>query len=180
MSRLPSVVGASDQRHPVGVGGLIFDVTRSWLRRPGAPLRSAFCLVNAKSGLRNSAIRGDQPERRKGPTGNWPQPMLGPRLRPAGWTATEVQRTQEHFTQSPQRRMRDSNPRGREPNPLSKLPPPPFTRVLAVYKVRSSRLGLPGEERGQLRRELRRRRRLATGCDGVGLLFRARDSLLAG
>jgi hypothetical protein len=46
--------------------------------------------------------------------------------------------------------MRDSNPRGLAPNPLSKLPPPLFTRVLAVCDERSSRLGNLGE-RGRTR-----------------------------
>jgi hypothetical protein len=61
--------------------------------------------------------------------------------------------------------MRDSNPRECEPNPLSKLPPPLFTRVLAVCQVRSTAPDSPAnrEERGQLRRELRRRRRLGDG-----------------
>jgi hypothetical protein len=42
--------------------------------------------------------------------------------------------------------MRDSNPRGLAPNPLSKLPPPLFARVLAVCNERTSRLGLLGEQ----------------------------------
>jgi hypothetical protein len=42
--------------------------------------------------------------------------------------------------------MRDSNPRGLAPNPLSKLPPPLFTRILAVCNEHSNRLGLLGEQ----------------------------------
>jgi hypothetical protein len=77
--------------------------------------------------------------------------------------------TESHYAAFPlshqRRMMRDSNPRECEPNPLSKLPPPLFTRVLAVCQVRSTAPDSPAnrEERGQLRRELRRRRRLGDG-----------------
>jgi len=61
-------------------------------------------------------------------------------------------------------------PRGREPNPLSKLPPPLFAGVLAVCNERSSRPGLLGEQGGTRATETRIETTTvwATACDGSG------------
>src|SRR5687767_1211500 len=71
--------------------------------------------------------------------------------------------------------MRDSNPRGLAPNPLSKLPPLLFTRVLAVCNERSRRPGLLGEQGRTRATETRIETTTAwaTACDGVGPAVRA-------